>query len=386
MRHSKHGLLKSLTGTLAACTLSATLVVAADAVAQQVPNAPAGTRIQGETPTGSPLGAPALGGVNEALLDYRQEMRTMIERLATYARSQNRGFSIIVRDADELIIKRDLQDEKIISPARTFTRSVDGIMFDGLFVGHRVIGQAPPPEVQEIDKDRVERSRTAGLNIFSVEFANSHEAVDRAFQAADRMGIVTSVVPRPTEDLNGIPSYPKRPHKENPNNILSVRDIKNYVYIADPSAFGRQDQFALTVQDTNFDLVIVDPFSGREPLSKRAVETLKYKKLGAKRLVFARMDIGTAASYRYYWQPDWQEGNPHWIGAPYPGDPDRYFVNYWEPGWQNLMFGNPQSYVYGLIQQGYDGVILEGLRNFLAFEGNVEVPVEFAPLATTPNQ
>jgi len=41
--------------------------------------------------------------------------------------------------------------------------------------------------------------------------------------------------------------------------------------------------------------------------------------------------------------------------------------------------------VYGLIAQGYDGVVLEGLRTYLAFEGNVEVPVEFAPLATAPN-
>ncbi len=165
-----------------------------------------------------------------------------------------------------------------------------------------------------------------------------------------------------------------------------MKDVKNYVYISDPAAFGRQDQFALTVQGTNFDLVIVDPFSGRQPLSRRAVETLKYKKLGARRLVFARMDLGTAASYGFYWQPNWSEGNPSWIGAPYPGDPDRYFVEYWNSGWQNLMFGNPQSFVYGLVAQGYDGVVLEGLRNFLAFEGNVEIPVEFAPLKTTPAQ
>lgn len=360
-------------------------LVCGDASAQQqpAPNDPGYSRIQGQTGNGG-LAPPPPAGAG-ALIDYRQEMRTFIERLSTYAREQNRNFSIIIRDANELVIKRDVQDENIISPARTLMHSIDGVMFEGMFVGHRVIGQPPPPEVDAANKDRLARIKRAGLNVFSVEFAADRNAVDKALAEADKFGVVTTVVPRATDELTGIPNYPKRPHKENPNNILSVQDIKNYVYISDPAAFGRQDQFALTVQGTNFDLVIVDPFSGREPLSKRAVETLKYKKLGAKRMVFARMDLGTAASYRYYWQPNWREGNPPWIGAPYPGDPDRYFVDFWSPGWQNLMFGNPQSFVYGLIAQGYDGVVLEGLRTFLAFEGNVEVPVEFAPLATAPN-
>jgi len=362
----------------------AVVLVCSDASAQQqpAPTDPGYSRIQGQSTTGS-LAAPPTGV--GALIDYRQEMRTFIERLSTYAREQNRNFSIIIRDANELVIKRDVQDENIISPARTLMHSIDGVMFEGMFVGHRVIGQPPPPEVDAVNKDRLARIKRTGLNVFSIEFAADKNAVDEALAEADKLGVVTTVVPRATDELTGIPNYPKRPHKENPNNILSVQDIKNFVYISDPAAFGRQDQFALSVQGTNFDLVIVDPFSGREPLSKRAVETLKYKKLGAKRMVFARMDLGTAASYRFYWQPNWHEGNPSWIGAPYPGDPDRYFVDYWTPGWQNLMFGNPQSFVYGLIAQGYDGVVLEGLRTYLAFEGNVEVPVEFAPLATAPN-
>ncbi len=367
-----------------ALTLGAVLICS-DTVAQEqpAPNAPGYTRIQGQS--GTSILAPPPAGVVGALIDHRQEMRTFIERLSTYAREQNRNFSIIIRDANELVIKRDVQDENIISPARTLMHSIDGVMFDGLFVGHRVIGQPPPPEVDAVNKDRLARIKRAGLNVFSIEFAADRAAVDKALADADKLGVVTTVVPRTTDELTGVPNYPKRPHNENPNNILSVQDIKNFVYISDPAAFGRQDQFALSLQGTNFDLVIVDPFSGREPLSKRAVETLKYKKLGAKRMVFARMDLGTAASYRYYWQPNWREGSPSWIGAPYPGDPDRYFVDFWSPGWQNLMFGNPQSFVYGLIAQGYDGVLLEGLRTYLAFEGNVEVPIEFAPLAPAPN-
>ena len=109
--------------------------------------------------------------------------------------------------------------------------------------------------------------------------------------------------------------------------------------------------------------------------------TLKYKKIGAQRLVFARADITSAMSHRYYWKPGWTEGYPSFIGAPFPGEPDRYFVDYWDPSWQQLMFGSPQSFIFGLIKQGYNGVLLEGMRTYLAFEGNVEIPQAFAPMA-----
>jgi len=289
------------------------------------------------------------------------------------------------RDAEELIIKRNLQDENIISPARTFTRSVDSVMYDGVFLGYKAIGQAPPPEVQEQVLANIARAKNAGLPVMVLDYATQPASIDAVYKAARDRGLIATVAHKPTSYLTEIPPYPRRPNDENPNNVLAMKDVKNFLYLSDPAAFGRQDQFALRIHDTNFDLVIVDPFSGRDPLGKAAVETLKYKKLGARRLVFARMDIGTAASYRYYWKPDWQEGSPSFITAPYPGDPDRYFVEYWNPAWQQVISGGPESFVYGLIAQGYDGVLLEGMRSYLVFEGNVEVEQEFAPLATSVN-
>ena len=350
-----------------------------EAVAQQLQD---GVRIQGRDPLSTSIPLPVQTG---PILDFREELRTYVQRVSTYARSQKNDFIIVARDAGDLLIKRDVQDEKIISPARTFMRSIDGIMFDGLFVGHQRVGQVPPPEIQQIHKQRIERAKRGGMKTLSMEFAAKPTEIDNAYRQARSQNIVSNVVHRPTPDLSELPPHPRRPHDENPNNVLSLNDVKNFAYISEPGAWGRQDQFALDMHDTNFDLIIVDPFAGREPLSRSAVETLKYKKLGARRLVFARMDIGTVASYRYYWKPEWREGSPFWIAGPYPGDPDRYFVEYWRLGWQDVMFGNENSYLFGLIRQGYDGVVIEGLRSYLAFEGNVEIPQAFAPLEYPAN-
>jgi len=355
------------------------MALASDALAQQAQD---GVRIQGRTPLNTALPLPVQTG---PILDFREELRTLVQRISTYARSQRSGFSIIVRDAGDLLIKRDVQDEKIISPARTFMRSVDGIMFDGVFVGHGQVGVVPPPEAQQVLNERIQRAKRAGLPIFSMEFAAKPDVINNAYRQARALNVVSNVVHRPTSDLAELPPHPRRPNNENPNNILSLADVRNFAYITEPAAWGRQDQFALDIHGTNFDLIIVDPFSGREPLSKAAIETLKYKKLGARRLVFARMDIGPVASYRYYWQPGWTEGSPMWIAEPYPGDPDHYFVEYWRPGWHDVIFGNEKSFLFGLIAQGYDGVVIEGLRNYLAFEGNVEIPQAFAPLQYPTN-
>ncbi len=96
-------------------------------------------RLNAQQPT---LEAPI--NVGKALIDHREEMRNFIQGIADYARAQKRGFAVVARGAGELIIKRDVQDEKIISPARTFIRSIDGVMFDGVFAGYQMIGKAPP--------------------------------------------------------------------------------------------------------------------------------------------------------------------------------------------------------------------------------------------------
>lgn len=359
----------------AAAFFAASLLVSSESLAQDATQ-PGFTRIQGETQGA----APPPPSVRTMVRDFREDMRSFIQQISNYARSIDPNFSIIVRDPEELIIKRDVQDETMISPARTFMLSIDGVMFDGVFRGDRVLGKPPTPELQKETLERIQRAKQNGLPVFLLDFAAKPAEIDEVIRSADKLDAIVNVLPVPENLMTTLPTYPRRPHNENPRNVLSLHDVKNFTYIANPRAWGRQDQFAFAMHDSNYDLLIVDPFIGREPLSGQAVATLKYKKIGAQRLVFARADITSAMSHRYYWKSGWTEGYPSFIGAPFPGEPDRYFVDYWDPAWQQLIFGSPQSFIYGLIKQGYNGVLLEGMQTYLAFEGNVEIPQAFAPM------
>lgn len=221
----------------------------------------------------------------------------------------------------------------------------------------------------------VEQAKTARLPVLVMDYAPGGETMRDAFSKINAKGFIPFVSPQRGFDLNQLPAYSQSPWNVNPNSIVSLSNVRNFAVIRDSSGFGRQDEFALRMHDTNFDMVVVDVFHGRIPLTKQAVETLRYKKLGAKRLVLARIDIGLADAFAHYWQDHWEPGKPDWLGEALPGQPDRYRVDFWRPEWQAIITGNPQSYVYGLIDLGFDGAVIDGLDAFYFHEG-VAPPID----------
>ncbi len=326
-------------------------------------------RIQGRGQPADDL-TPTTG--TEVLLDLREEMRKFVQSISRYARRHRPNFSIIVQDGMELLEKRDDVDETRTSPARTYIRSIDGIMAQGLFYDIKSPGKPPPPDRQRGLLSRADFARKNGLKVFTLDFGEGQKLIDSTYQQATKRGYISTVSNVPFNDISQLPGYPKRPFGENPNSVVSLGQVKNFVIVSNSQSYGREDQFALKLHDNNYDMVVVDVFHGRKPLSRQAVETLKYKKMGAKRLAFAYMDIGTAASYSFYWKDNWREGSPPWINAPVREDPDRYNIEFWRPGWKQIITGNTNSYIYGLIAQGFDGVIITGVEAFKFFEGGGE--------------
>lgn len=329
----------------------------------------AGTRIQGEkTEEGKTVRSVDSG----PLLDFREETRKFLENITKYARTQRSDFIVIPKGAPELLTKIDDADETKASPARAYMKSIDGVMFDGLYFGIRKIGKPTPPEKLDRLLSLARLAEKNRLNVLVIDYVKNAGQAEQSYIRNEAEGFTPFVADAKGEEMNSIPPFLKSPINENPNNILSIKDVRNFLYLGDSSGYGRQDEFALTMHGTNYDMIVVDVFHGREPLTRQAVETLKYKKVGAKRLVLAYMDIGAAATYSYYWKDNWREGSPSWIREPFRDNPDKYRVRYWLSPWQDIIYGNTNSYIYGLIAQGFDGVVIEGLDSYKFFIGTLE--------------
>ncbi|MDA1090605.1 MAG: hypothetical protein O3A85_09870 [Proteobacteria bacterium] len=362
----------------------AALFAAPAAMAQTNPDTPRGqVRVQGRPLAEPETPIPVPAGLS---VDLRQQMRAFIQSISTFARRYNRNFSIIPRGGLELLIKRDPVEETRISPARAYMRSIDAVMFEGLFYDKKVFGE-PTSSVRLSRNLRLtDIGMNNGLKVFIVDYATDHRSIDDSFQRNKSKGYVSTTVHAPMAELSSLPPYPSRPYDESSKSIVSLKDVSTFAYIANSQAYGRADEFAMKMRDTNYDLLIVDVLHGRKPLSKNAVETLKFKKIGARRMVFATVNLGSAASYRYYWKQTWREGSPSWIKAPFRDDPDSYNVEFWRPEWQRIISGDTNSYLYGIIALGFDGVVLEGIEGAYRFfesggEEQEEEPTTAAPAA-----
>lgn len=210
-----------------------------------------------------------------------------------------------------------------------------------------------------------------GLKIFVTDFAANIKTAQESYNLNVAKGYIpfTARSVGTEYNFNNISDILSRPINENPKNIRGLKNVQNYLYLTDSSNFDRQQDFVIAVSNTNYDLIIVDVFhKGRTPYTKAAVQGMKFKKLGARRLVFAYMNIGAAENFRYYWRDSWAEGDPPFISETMPANPDKYYVEYWKAGWRRIITGNTNSYIYGIIKQGFDGVILGGLDNYKFFD------------------
>lgn len=108
---------------------------------------------------------------------------------------------------------------------------------------------------------------------------------------------------------------------------------------------------------TAYDLVISDiSLSG----SSRAVIDDLRDSAGGPKLVVAYMSIGQAATFQYYWRPEWKEGHwPDWVGEADPVWAGDVWVNYWDVAWQEIILTGPDAYLDRIIDLGFDGVLLD---------------------------
>lgn len=74
------------------------------------------------------------------------------------------------------------------------------------------------------------------------------------------------------------------------------------------------------------------------------------------RKVLCYFSIGEAESYRFYWNPQWKEAPPAFLGAENPDWPENYKVKYWHEQWWDLVL---KPYMDRILAAGFDGVYLD---------------------------
>ena len=127
--------------------------------------------------------------------------------------------------------------------------------------------------------------------------------------------------------------------------------------------------------DAPHDLMVVDSEMSanrsfvREHTPEEVVR-MKRRPDGSQRVLLAYLSIGEAERYRPYWRPDWYDplAKPVWLGHENRRWVGNFAVQYWNPDWQQLIFGTPTSYLDRILAHGFDGVYLDRADAFFEWQ------------------
>lgn len=113
------------------------------------------------------------------------------------------------------------------------------------------------------------------------------------------------------------------------------------------------------IKTSGFDYVVMD--YSRDGTDAGAYSKSEIEDLNAANIVpICYISIGEAEDYRYYWSDTWTTGNPDWLSKTNPKWQGNYKVKYWDPEWQNIVYG----YIDKIMDQGFAGIYLDIIDAF----------------------
>ncbi len=118
------------------------------------------------------------------------------------------------------------------------------------------------------------------------------------------------------------------------------------------------------------DLLVIDyaKFMGKLALTKQEVARIKAGPDGRGRYVVAYLSVGESEEYRFYWNAVWKSAPPDWLGEENCAWPQAHRVRFWLPGWKDINFRAPDSYLRRIIEAGFDGVYLDRVDIYETYE------------------
>ncbi len=279
-----------------------------------------------------------------------KKMQDFVIGLSAWARQQHPDFIVVPQNGPELAYT-DCDPESALNS--DYLAAIDGMGIEELFYN----GECSP------DEYRLGMLRQIGplKRVMVSEYLTFNENVNDAFTRNLNEGFLC--FPRISTNYN-YTLIPDSAIHENVNDIHTLSEAQNYLYLISNSSYANKQNFLNAIAATNFDVVIIDAFFEDQLFTSDEIQQLKTKACGGQRLVLSYMDIGSAENYRYYWQDGWKLHHPSWLKKKYEGYEDEIWVEYWDSEWQDIIYGNSDSYLQKILNAGFDGVYLDNVEAY----------------------
>lgn len=279
-----------------------------------------------------------------------EKMQDFVVDISNYARDFDPDFIIIPQNGTELAFNNIDPTEGLNS---SYMSAIDGLGVEELFYN----------DDYSLDNERLSMLRDIddSKKIMVAEYVGDQNNISDALNRNYNEGFIC--FPRTSNNYHYTTIPDSVPHS-NENDITSLSQAQNYLYLISTDNYASKEEMINAISQTDFDVVLIDLFFDEVALTSSEVEQLKTKSNGGKRLVISYINIGSAEKFRYYWKDGWGLHHPLWLKRKYDGYDDEFWVKFWKKDWQEIIYGNDNSYMKKIINAGFDGAYLDNVEAY----------------------
>ncbi len=278
------------------------------------------------------------------------KMQEFVIDISNYARSFDNDFIVIPQNGVELAFNQATTEDGINMP---YMNAINGLGVEELFFNGKY----------SLDKERLDllNQLKSSKKILVSEYVSANSDNFNAFKLNYDQEFICFVRENSNYNYTLIPdSVPN----ENNKDIHELQQVENFLYLISTDNFASKTEMIQKISASNYDLIITDLFFNDVAFSETEINQLKTKANGGKRIVLSYINIGSAEKFRYYWKKNWGLHHPLWLKKKYDGYEDEFWVKFWKKEWQNIIFGNADSYIKKIIDAGFDGVYLDNVEAY----------------------
>jgi cysteinyl-tRNA synthetase, unknown class len=279
------------------------------------------------------------------------KMQDFIIGISNYAKGIDPNFIIIPQNGIELAFS-NCDTAEGVNPS--FISAIDGVGIEALFY----------EETAAADDGRLAMARlikNASKKVLVADYGSDNSYIANAIQLSENEGFIC--FPRASNNYDYM-YIPDSVINENPNDINTLQDAQNYLYLINTDNFSSKQAMIDAIAATNFDVVLIDKDFNEEALTSAELTPLKTKANGGKRLLISYINVGAAENWRYYWKKKWNTIHPCWMKKKYEGYKDERWVKYWDNEWKDIIYGNDDSYMKKILDAGFDGAYLDNVEAY----------------------
>jgi cysteinyl-tRNA synthetase len=240
-------------------------------------------------------------------MDYAYEMKQLVIKLAAYGRTIDPNFIVIPHNTPQLGLINDCNSIFYCQIDLNFTQMIDAWAVSNLLYGANQDDTATPSQTSNNTLQYLKLLKSSGEKIMVIDYCWTFANLLTSYSQNNKNGFISYANYR---SLASLPAKPANPFNVNKNNITTIKDAKNFLFLINPSTFASKFDFLLKINVTNFDMLIISPYANQTSMYEpNELNQLKKKRNGGKRLVICYLNVGEASDYLPYWNNTWQSCN-----------------------------------------------------------------------------